>query len=628
MGYSQGVTLDYLVLIAALPLCIKLGLGSKVVILAFLAATALLQFSRHSRSRTLMLFGACLPLVSACGSGTLLVLGATLPVLVSRNSQGSGRTLWGAPLLAVYATSFLAEFASGFDARTITEVFHIADTPQDAVQTVSAWFRQAPPHWMVSYEALLRAAVFFVLARFFLELDQSRLTRVVSGVLAGCIAAALILGVQIFFSIHSFDPAQQPFWSSLHRYAASFTDPNAFGVFAALSFPVLWVHARERRNLASRAVLIIAVALWAALSLLSGSRSLVLGVILIALFLLFERAREGEIHKRMVTLVIGIGLVAVAGLRVALTMRGYLPVAIERTLDSVSWSTMSDAWFSRAVFLKLALAAWFDNPVTGVGFQNFREAMPYYVQQLQLPIGAWTDNPNNFYLGILAECGVIGGLALTLILVQLVPLSQSFDPRVKSARYSLAALMVLLALGPHLEFDEVNIFAAFLVARAGLEPQAFAWRWPARIAAAVALAVIAVPWTFRSYGLYSLESHAGGSYRWSERRARGVVPCEADGVARIRVRAHPLGPKDVEIHWSDGEGEHYSLPPGELVTLSHRCPVRAAESRVSRAQLFTVSFPTIMVPALLGMGNDPRPLGAQLFFPENSAVSTGSPPPD
>jgi hypothetical protein len=49
-----------------------------------------------------------------------------------------------------------------------------------------------------------------------------------------------------------------------------------------------------------------------------------------------------------------------------------------------------------------------DNLVAGTGYLRYRLVLPDYLLNNKINLNGWSDNSNSYYLGILAETGLIG----------------------------------------------------------------------------------------------------------------------------------------------------------------------------------------------------------------------------
>src|SRR5690606_1396463 len=118
-----------------------------------------------------------------------------------------------------------------------------------------------------------------------------------------------------------------------------------------------------------------------------------------------------------------------------------------------------EAFFSRLAFAKLNWYVWLDHLFLGVGMGAFPQHVPMYAEKLGLPLGTWTDNTNNFYMGLLSETGMLGALAFLATALQLrwVPEESRFY------RWAVVVFAVLLLFGPHVHFGEVSVLLAFIL---------------------------------------------------------------------------------------------------------------------------------------------------------------------
>jgi O-antigen ligase len=331
------------------------------------------------------------------------------------------------------------------------------------------------------------------------------------------------------------------FWLHLNRMRGTFTDPNALGVTAALLLPLL----------AKRWIFIFPIFAGA---MLSGSRSFFLGLSVVALIGLVSLIRKRISVRYSTNLIILSLLVILVSLVLILVqfvhpsyLPFWIPTSVVRLIETFNWSTAAQAWSSRGIFWQIAIRMWYESPLFGVGFGTFRQELPAYAQMLGIDLKGWLDNSNSFYLGTLAEQGIVGACLFGYLIWQLVGKSKEVSlvdstGVIKESRLAALLLLVLLIVGPHLSFTEVSMTAAVLLSP--LVARSFTRRYSVGSFIVTFSLIICVIWyEFRKdRGFFDWESDQGRFYRWTSARAVVWLPCSGDGISHLFLRSgYPKG---------------------------------------------------------------------------------------
>lgn len=332
--------------------------------------------------------------------------------------------------------------------------------------------------------------------------------------------AQLLLGLIIGFIVNvcfviywqsGFKPDDSvSFWTGQGRFGGFFTDPNAAAITSFLFLTLSTFSDRKAFVLASILSLVIAIA--------SGGRSFFLAV---GLWIIMWIGGSGKISKFKLLL----APLTVWGILNALiifipslqdTLSSNLPVGLSRVLNSLLLPTMSEYLYNRFLFATAAISIFDASPLTGIGVGQFKNVFPFYVDS---SIGTWTDNANNFYLGIIAEQGILGALFL---FIGVRSLSYT-DYSNKSLHYAVVAFLLLLLVGPHLEFLEVAILFGVILGQVVNETKPLP---KSIIASTIPSALILMIITLSNErGLYPWERDAHGLFRWSKIRSVVNVKC-------------------------------------------------------------------------------------------------------
>lgn len=550
----------------------------------------------HFFGRSALALGLCVPLAPLLTPSALTVMGLLYLLLNSSRV----RTDWVAPILTVLAVWALVTFYWEFDPQALamtTKHFSWWDT----LGFVRRMLLVSPPHY---YTVLVPLAAWTLIGGVTSivsgSVDERR--EILKGIVVGSSISLLITVYTVWTTTYCLNNRQSSFWSSIARYCGTFSDPNAYGVAVALILPLIIssgaILPRSFRVLAYALVTPLTV-----IGLFSGSRTFVLSIGLYGLISIWFWKRH------VLLLALGLFAISIVVINAAQLDPGTLPLpsSLVRTVESVSLSTLSQSFFSRSLFWRLSLDLWWDYPIFGSGPERFRDLLPIYLKRRAVDIGGWSDNPNSFYLGTLAELGAVGGVALLLCFLQLrwTPLRYPVE---RWARIGLSVFGVSLFLGPHLEFPEVAILFGILLGSATYERGEISRRYYL-LALPTLGGFIAYASYSRDHGFYRWEEGRFGSFRWSSGQAYGHLPCQ-NGAATLKVttsdpRAASLPPQVTII--GKEETQVLTVRPGQVKEVRIRCVkgLQAYQLRVSR----------VWVPSEVGMGADSRVLGVQVHSP-------------
>ncbi|MCB0344263.1 MAG: O-antigen ligase family protein [Bdellovibrionales bacterium] len=458
-----------------------------------------------------LLFGFLVPLLTIFGPGTALIL-AIVFALSEKRRWTLGDLIWAAPLLSLLAASYCAEVF--FEKLAFLPNFGTFD-------------------W-VGLENLLRFALVPILFKIFSDSASAR-ESALKGMAAALPVAALVGYLQKNGTLTSLMlPNQTYYWDSLGRYTSTFSDPNAAGIFLILLLPFI-VNGFTSQNRFGTILYLLALCCLLYSASLTGSRSFILGAALYLFLFCYSHSRKATLLLTLIGFC-SVGLLdylrmyQIDSYQSTLLM---LPEAARRGLDAISFLNIAQTFHTRLVFWKIGIEIWQDNPLFGVGFDRFAEWAPFYSLQLNHNLGAWTDNSNNFYIGLLAETGIIGlGLFLLALAALHVRPSSPEDHEqnyLSPAIFSLSCLVILLFFGPHLVFDEVSILTAIVMA-ACLNVEHSRIRLSSTIILSIAAAAGAA-WQASSgeYGFYTWEKSSNGEFfRWSTQQSTGSLDCSPE----------------------------------------------------------------------------------------------------
>lgn len=463
-------------------------------------------------------FGFLVVLLPALGSGSVSALAALY--LAAEKRRWQFRTMsWAAPLLLLLTAWLLCSLW---------------------FETI-VWLPQWSPPDVSLFSAVLRLAV--LVALFALFSDEKVLRGyALRGMFAALPLSAVVVFYQLDGGLAGILPNQTFYWDSLGRYSSTFSDPNAAGIFLILLLPFVL----REISAAGRARLVLTLLILGSLlatAALSGSRSFLLGAALYLILLFYTHSKKATLAL-VVVLAAAVGSLDYARLNAAdeyYSLISLAPPALQRLLESLSFLKFEETFASRFIFWRVAVEVWQDNPLFGVGYGRFADYVPYYAGQLGYGIGAWTDNANNFYLGLIAETGLLGLALLFLSLSRLrvkppEPLEEGSGTEL-AGHFALTCLILLLLFGPHLNFDEVTVLAAIILASCVSSRELLLPRVTAVLAAAVVVCCVALKAARADYSFYTWEQDPDGNFfRWSAQHATGTLECAA-GSALLKLRA-------------------------------------------------------------------------------------------
>jgi len=323
------------------------------------------------------------------------------------------------------------------------------------------------------------------------------------------------------------------YWKTIGRFGGLQSDPNAAGMLAALALaPAVAAALHARRKTPWIAAAVVLAAGIAA----SGSRSGILTAVVSVPTLLVLERRGASRWTRPAVAVFAAAVTAA----LLLASRGH-GGALERIVSIFDGGTsFAYRTSSRGLFWRCAGDAFRGSPLGGIGWNAFSWRLPD-LAAARGTLSPVMDNPGNFYLQVLCETGLAGGLLFAVFLARAggtVSAAFAGDFPEKGAAAALAGFAPALAVGSHLLAAEVSI-AAFLwlsVAADGPASSAPAGRGvrPGRIASIAAVAAAAAGWlvllaptareaeAFRHspfIGFYPPEMSGGVVLRWMRPRA-------------------------------------------------------------------------------------------------------------
>ncbi len=468
--------------------------------------------------------------------------------------------------------------------------------------------------------------------------ERSILT-MLQGLAFGAVFSLLYLLAQIVQIAPFFTEQRDAYWISLGRYSASFTDPNAFGVVAAISSPLLFFSPRYKLFSRLIAVLLILGALW------SGSRTLFLFLGLFAVSFtvvwLFSPSRVGTIGKSPRRILIGLVPICVflALLITPITNRAleqFSPApALTRLLQTFNAASATEMFGSRVLFSRIAISMWREHPLSGVGLARFKAELPSTYRALGLDLGDYRDNANNFYLHILAEHGFFGFLAVlaaflmfrTAVAESRVKESFGFPVIEGLIRQTLAIFSIVLLTGPHVHFDEVRHLVGILLMLVVL-PKSTDSRMERSLTKFAVVMILAYlvsafarPASISHQGFYGLERDSKGVFVWTGAMEARLSLCRLprrDFILQVKLLHPDIESAPVSVSVS-AEGEN--IPERSMLIADrrwHALKLKGLGLQADTPVSIKVSVDRLWNPKQLGLSSDNRFLGAMVRWPEGA----------
>ncbi len=541
---------------------------AELLAVAIAAPALFISGKRGAARHVALVLGLATPLLPCVTPNLLLPILCLFALSLSSSPQLWRTLVWASPLLAYLVGSLCFEIASsaqGLLSVPIASPERLHDIATSLVQT------QAP-----SWGYTSRVLVFALLVGAFSQHGTAR-NGYLRGVWYGALVAAGFVILQVL-GLAPFTPAgQTPFWTAIHRLAGTMSDPNALGVSFGL---ILWIVAIlvKQKRVTPQAAL-VGTPLLLASGFLSGSRSFALGLGIFLVCLSWSRFRSLR-YWILGAAASVVALISCLDSQTSviqnLASSPGVPEGLRRTVTSLSLPRIEESLYSRSVFLSLSLAMIKSSPLFGVGPDRYRGQVVPMAEQVGLALNGWTDNSNNFYLGIIAELGIVGSLAFLLTV---------FGRRFKSnteapfGKIAIASLAVLLLTGPHTDFPEVLALVAALVSYATSSRASISQTRIRTIALLLGVGCLAPSW--RERGVFDWQHTNLGVHRWLSNHAHIIGRCADSSSSRyatFTVRPEYVPTKEpLRVTFTtSGSLEELSFDAQETKTIQVPCPAHLA----------------------------------------------------
>lgn len=491
--------------------------------------------------------------------------------------------------------------------------------------------------------------------------------RFFKGIGWGFLLSLIFLAAQRHGRPEIFQGNYSEYWKIAKQYPAASTDPNGLGVSLALALPLLLTYLRGRLILRSLMFSVVLI-----LGLYSGSRTFILGLLLLSVGFLYQFVKRLGRKELSLAFVVGtVGLIFALILFGNPTVNESLQRAVPfpasiRVLKTLNWNERESMFSSRIIFSRVAIKAWKESPIVGLGLERFYDRQKAAMESLGIDLGGWVDNANNFYLQLLSECGLFGMslvlLAFSLIIFILTsPYSEDEPEELKevkpeqvrdhrvtplikhypslrvqsSARLAVLAFAILLITGPHLLLPEVQAIFAVAITAACIRPVLIRKVVLGQIRAGTVSALFLFTLGFivfagvmftpsKTRGFYPPDSALHPYMKWSGGKGK-IVLCgnESDTVQfRFRSLRPNLAKHPVSVTFHEGEvdigdtTQNFELTNNEWTTVI--VPLRPDENGKFSQAVVSFRVSPLWSPRAASIGDDPRFLGIQVDLPKRS----------
>lgn len=427
------------------------------------------------------------------------------------------------PFLIIVFSSLIFDFYYEIDFYSLKHLIGLEFT------TLSNYLSNQPFGLINNLTLVLNYIIFFSLIFYFKNKDLSQLY---IGLIIS-LTIAFLLSILDYFEIIDF-LAQDYFWKKQGRYYFTFSDPNSFGLFCLLALILLFDYQKKLSAYKKYFIIFLSVVVLC-LAFLSGSRTYLVGLIIFIAFVLYLN------HKKYFL----ISLISLSALFVShnlfsnfsseyiINLKNLVPTGTHRIIDGLLVANINETFFSRAIFLKLNVGVINEYPLTGVGFNHFRDFILEIAHLNNINIGNWKDNTNNFYLGIISELGFIGFIAFLIVFLSF-RIDKNSSPILRAGLYTF---LIALFFGPHLEFIEICILFSILVAKT-TNSKNLNYKFYF-IPFIIIYIFIYKDVSFKvERGLYNKEQVGNKTYQWTSTNSRFLLLCE-NNTAQLKVKTFP-----------------------------------------------------------------------------------------
>jgi hypothetical protein len=267
----------------------------------------------------------------------------------------------------------------------------------------------------------------------------------------------LLLNFIVITQKFSFIPTSNiTFWEGVNRKSGIFIDPNAFGI---VSFIYVWGIFEFIKNYLLKTSLIL---FFIFAGIYSGSRTFLLTLFIFALVYYLGKvvSKASKKYLLMLTLIAVCSIILINSFNLSeLTFINFLPIGLQRVIATLHYETFFTQISSRIIFWRIAIENFLLNPFFGIGFNQFEQSVTPVSKSLGFELNGWTDNANNFYLGLLSEIGLVGVLSISIFFILNKIVSRA---NIVFLFPGFIAILISLLFGPHFDFFEVGVLFAIV----------------------------------------------------------------------------------------------------------------------------------------------------------------------
>ena len=189
------------------------------------------------------------------------------------------------------------------------------------------------------------------------------------------------------------------------RFRAFYPDPNLFAIYLVISI-IFTIHLYKHKEISKR-IFILTMMITISSLIFTFSRS---GILMFLIYILIYAKKDFKTKKILLYILIFF----VVSIFIVSFNQNVRSMILNRVNNTINMNYKKDeAIGSRLLYYKTAIVEFENNPVIGVGRGNFlNQGNKYYY----LPDNA---NPQNLFLQVISELGIVGLIILVLIIFRI-----------------------------------------------------------------------------------------------------------------------------------------------------------------------------------------------------------------
>lgn len=261
--------------------------------------------------------------------------------------------------------------------------------------------------------------LFFILINVF---KSGKYIKKVLFVLSLSFLIAMIFGIiQRYFSIGL---GNTTFWIWLNRINGTFKDPNAFGFYVAVLFPLtLGFFLDFFKNPKMRIYLSILILVELFVFSFIGSRSGLLGLgasMIVFGFIIIRKSHLNSKRKKWLSFSVILLVISFAVLFYLIFPGSNLAQRLDTSYKAITpQGNLSDLFTMKLDMWRVALRAFIDSPLSGVGIGAYIVELPNYFKEMDFN-NLFSDSAENYIFQAGAELGLAGLVLLGWLLYEIM----------------------------------------------------------------------------------------------------------------------------------------------------------------------------------------------------------------